>query len=120
MDDPRRSCSYNSVEELSETSEQEDEEEVREGKDLYYLGMDYPAEDEESEGEEEQREDDTKAELLKNGVLNREACSVESHPLLGPVDLSETSELLSASTHDFSSLYMPQFRTAPCTRQLTD
>lgn len=119
MDDPRCSCSYNSVEELSETSEQEDEEEVREGKDLYYLGMDYPVEDEESEGEEK-REEDTKAELLKNVVLNREACSVESHPLLGPVDSNEPSEMLSASTRGFSPLYMPQFRTAPCTRQLTD
>nr|AKM16803.1 leptin receptor [Scomber japonicus] len=119
MDDPRRSCSYNSVEELSETSEQEDEE-VREGKHLYYLGMDYPAEDEESDEEEEQREEDTKTELLTSVVLNRDACSVESHPLLGPVDSSDNSEMDSASTRGFSLLYMPQFRTAPCTRQLTD
>ncbi|KAE8293952.1 Leptin receptor [Larimichthys crocea] len=113
LDDPRRSCSYNSVEELSETSEQEDEEEAREEKDLYYLGMDYPAEDEESE---EQREEETKTELLKNVVLNREDCSVESHPLLGPED---SSELLSPPVRGFSPLYLPQFRTAPCARQLT-
>ncbi|KAM7409749.1 hypothetical protein PAMA_001305 [Pampus argenteus] len=111
--DPRRSCSYNSVEELSETSEQEDEEEVREGKDLYYLDMDYPAEDEERKEEEGQR-----AELVKNVIFNREVCSVESHPLLGPVGLSEPSEQLSVSTRGFSPLYMPQFRTA-CTRQHT-
>lgn len=116
-DDPRRSCSYNSVEELSETSEQEDnEEEAREEKDLYYLGMDYPAEDEESEEDEERREE-TNIELLKNVVLNREDCSVESHPLLGPED---SSELLSASTCNFSPLYLPHFRTAPCTRQPQD
>uniref|UniRef100_UPI0037E7B6C8 leptin receptor n=1 Tax=Semicossyphus pulcher TaxID=241346 RepID=UPI0037E7B6C8 len=117
LDDPRRS--YNSVEELSETSEQEDEEEVREEKDLYYLGMDYPAEDEESEEDEEQGEgeEETKIELLKNVVLNREDCSVESHPLLGPKDSREHSEL--PSTHCFSPLYLPQFRTAQSTRQLT-
>ncbi|XP_070687901.1 leptin receptor isoform X2 [Pempheris klunzingeri] len=116
MDDPRRSCSYNSVEELSETSEQEDEERVREEKDLYYLRMDYPAEDEESEEDDGQREEETKTELLKNVVLNREDCSVESHPLLS---LEDSSELLSTPTHGFSPLYLPQFRTAPCTRQLT-
>ncbi len=116
LDDPRRSCSYNSVEELSETSEQAEEDEVREEKDLYYLGMDYPAEDEESEDDEQQREEETKIELLKNVVLNREDCSVESHPLLGPGD---SSEPLPAPTHGFSPLYLPQFRTAPCTRQPT-
>ncbi|XP_071342277.1 leptin receptor isoform X2 [Trachinotus anak] len=116
VDDPRRSCSYNSVEELSETSEQEDEGEVREEKDLYYLGMDYPAEDEESEEEEEQTEEETKIGLLKNVVLNREDCPVESHHLLGPEDSSEPTE----PTCGFSPLYLPQFRTAPCTRQLQD
>ncbi|XP_034438998.1 leptin receptor isoform X1 [Hippoglossus hippoglossus] len=111
MDDPRRSCSYNSVEELSETSEQEDEGEGRGEKDLYYLGMDYPAEDEESEEEEE---------LGKNVVLNREVCCVESRPLLGVEDSSGPMHPLSASTGGFSPLYLPQFRTATCTRQLQD
>ncbi|XP_069009275.1 leptin receptor [Embiotoca jacksoni] len=119
MDDPRHSCSSNSVEELSETSEQEDEGEVRQEKVLYYLGMDYPAEDEESEEEEERREEETKTELLKNAVLNREDCSLESHPLLGLEDSSEPGELLSAPTGGFSPLYLPQFRTSPCTRQFT-
>ena len=108
MDDPRRSCSYNSVEELSETSEQEDECEGRGEKDLYYLGMDYPAEDEESEEEEE---------LGKNVVLSREDCCVESRPLLGVEDSSGPMEPL---TGGFSPLYVPQFRTATCTRQLQD
>uniref|UniRef100_A0A7N8X959 Leptin receptor n=1 Tax=Mastacembelus armatus TaxID=205130 RepID=A0A7N8X959_9TELE len=112
MEDQRRSCSYNSVEELSETSEQEDETEVRKEKDLYYLGMDYPEEDEESEEEEHDKsEEDTNTELLKNVVLNREDCSVESQPLLGPDDSSEPRDLLSASTCGFSPLYLPQFRT---------
>lgn len=114
LDDPRRSCSYNSVEELSETSEQEHEEEVRGEMDLYYLGMDYPEEDEGSEEDEEQREEETKTALLQNVVLNREDCSVESQPLLGHED---SGELLSVSTRGSSSLYMPQFRTAQCTRQ---
>ncbi|XP_039985106.1 leptin receptor isoform X2 [Xiphias gladius] len=115
MDNPRRSCSYNSVEELSETSEQEDDGEVRDEKDLYYLGTDYPADD-----EEQQREEETKIKLLKNVVLNREDCSVESHPLLGPEDSSQPAEPLSASTLGFSPLYLPQYRTAPCTRQPQD
>lgn len=112
-DDPRRSCSYNSVEELSETSEQEDEE-AREEKDLYYLGMDYPAEDGES-GEDEQTEAESQAELLKRAVLNREDGSVESDPLRRPVG---SSELLLTSPPGFS-LYLPQYRTAQCTRNLT-
>ncbi|KAK9519589.1 hypothetical protein VZT92_022308 [Zoarces viviparus] len=116
MDDQRRSCSYNSVEELSETSEHEDEEEeVREEKDLCYLGMDYPAEDEESEEDEGQREEEPNIKLLKNVVLNREDCSVESHPLLGPEDSSEPP---SASMQGCPPLYLPQCRTASCTRQL--
>lgn len=114
LDDPRRSCSYNSVGELSETSEQENEEEAREEKELYYLGMDYPAE--EIEEDEEQTEVGAKTELLKNIVLNGEDCSLEWHPLLHPED---SSELLSASPCSFSPLYLPQFRTARCTRQLT-
>uniref|UniRef100_A0A3B5ARE7 Leptin receptor n=1 Tax=Stegastes partitus TaxID=144197 RepID=A0A3B5ARE7_9TELE len=116
MDDPRRSRSYNSVEELSETSEQEDEGEVRQEKDLCYLGMEYPAEDEKSEDDEEQTEEETKTELLKGVVWNNEGCSVESHQLLGPED---SSELLSASTYSLSPLYLPQFRTAARTRQFS-
>lgn len=118
MDDPRRSCSYNSVEELSETSDQEDEHEMRQEKDLYYLGMDYPAEDEESEKEEEQREKE-KMELLKSVILNREDCFMESHPLLGQDNSSESSMLLSPSMCNLTPSYMPQFRTAPCTAQFT-
>ncbi|XP_068445733.1 leptin receptor [Clinocottus analis] len=125
MDDQRRSCSYNSVEELSQTPEQEDEEEEeeeeekeeeeREEKDMYYLEMDYPAEDEESEEDEGQGEEETNIQLLHNVVLNREDRSVESHPLLGP---EESMELLSVTMQDFSPLYLPQFRTALCARQL--
>ncbi|XP_051929296.1 leptin receptor isoform X4 [Hippocampus zosterae] len=104
MDDPRRSCSYNSVEELSEPSDQED---ATEEKDLYYLSMDYQAESEEGEGEVKQKE-----ELLKSVTLSRDGCSGESH--LTP------TELVSTSTCDLAPLYMPQFRTAPYSRQLPD
>lgn len=112
LDDPRRSCSYNSVEELSETSEQE-EEEVREEKELYYLGMHYPAEDEDSEEEEEHREEETETKL-QTVVLNREDSLLESQPLLCPEDSSDLS-----LTCDSSLLYLPQYRTSPRTRQLT-
>lgn len=114
LDDPRRSCSYNSVEELSETSEQEDEEEVRGEKDLYYLKMDYTGT--ECKENIEQSEMEANTELLKNVVLNREGCSA-SHPLLGPED---ANELLSVSVCGFSPFYMPQFRTARSMRQLAD
>lgn len=110
VDDPRRSCSYNSVEEVSETSEQEDEGAALQEKRLCYLEMKYSSEDEESEEEDEQREEETKAGLVK-GVLNR-----GGYPLLSAEGLSQTSQLLSASSCAFSSLYLPQYRTAPCTR----
>lgn len=93
LDDPRRSCSYMSVEELSETSEHSNRE-AGEEKDLYYLGLDY--------GADESEEEEPKA-------LNREGCSVELRPLLEPTN----------STCNISVLYLPQFRTGPSsTRQL--
>ncbi|CAN9500887.1 unnamed protein product [Ophioblennius macclurei] len=117
MDDPRHSCSYNSAEEFSETSGQEDEAEVKKEKELYYLGMDYQAEDEESEDEDEDERrlrEDTKTELLKS-VLSKEGRPAESRPLLHPEGAGEApSETPSGG---FSSLYLPQFRTAAYARQ---
>lgn len=102
LDAPRRSCSYGSVEELSETSEHGDRE-AREEKDLYYLGLDYG--DDESEEEEE-----PKAKRIQNVALSRDGCPVESLPLLEPTN----------ATCDVPALYLPQFRTAPSsTRQLS-
>ncbi|XP_056894701.1 leptin receptor isoform X3 [Takifugu flavidus] len=102
LDVPRRSCCYNSTEELSEKSEQGDRD-VGEEKDLYYIGADYGDEDEESEEE-------LNAKLIQTVPLNSEGCSAESRRLL---ELTE-------SKCDFSPLYLPQFRTAPsCTRQLS-
>ncbi|XP_072245222.1 leptin receptor [Leuresthes tenuis] len=119
IDKSRRSCSYNSVEDLSETSKEEVKGDVKHEKHLYYPAMEYPAENEDRE-EEEQRDHCTKTELLKNAVLNREDCSVESHLLVSPEDLSElSSELLLASTYGLSPLYLPQNRTAPPTGILT-
>ncbi|KAL6108253.1 lepr [Pungitius sinensis] len=112
----RRSCSNNSMEELSKTSEQEDgEEKVREEKDLCCVPMNYPAEDEESGEDERQIEEKTNVKLIKNVDFNREEESVESRGSLGPED---SSEPLSASTQSFPLLYLPQFRRAQCTMQL--
>lgn len=115
LDDPRRSCSYNSVDELSETSEQEDEgAPAEQGKHLCYLEIKYP-EGEESEEDEEQREEEAETELLQT-VVSREDC-VELHPLLSSEGSGETDKLLEASGRGFSSLYLPQYKTAACTRQ---
>lgn len=101
LDAPRRSCSYMSVEELSETSEHGNRE-VGEEKDLFYLGLDYGA-------DESEEEEEPKAKLIQHVALNREGCSVELRPLLEPTN----------STCNVSVLYLPQFRTGPSsTRQL--
>ncbi|KAG7263503.1 hypothetical protein CRUP_014245, partial [Coryphaenoides rupestris] len=83
--DPLRSCSYNSVEEFSVTSEQEEEDEgVKEQeKDLYYLGMDYEVEEEEEEEMEEEREA-KKLILLKNLLLRPEEEEEEEAPVYLP------------------------------------
>ncbi|MED6244392.1 hypothetical protein ATANTOWER_008078, partial [Ataeniobius toweri] len=103
-DDPRRSCSYNSLKELSETSNQEDKIDMRQGKPLYYLEIRPMSEDEENE--EEKPESD----LLKGANLNREDFSVELHPLLSPEESMNPSKMLQESTCSFASLYMPQYR----------
>ncbi|XP_075872070.1 leptin receptor [Nelusetta ayraudi] len=101
LDDPRRSCSFNSVEQLSE---QEDEGGVRGEKGLFYLGV-------ESE-EEEEEEDQTDAELLKK-VPGREGRPAESHPLLQVENSSESppAPQAQASAYGFSQFYLPQFTT---------
>ncbi|XP_071005936.1 leptin receptor-like isoform X1 [Oncorhynchus clarkii lewisi] len=120
--DPQCSCSYNYVEEFSETSEQEDEalggerDGGIEDKDLYYLGMGYQEESEEEE--EEKREENTGAMLLKEAVvLRRKGSSIESNPLLGCRDsmFSESSDEAAVVGIGMISvpLYLPQFRTAP-------
>ena len=115
--DARRSCSYNSVEEFSVTSEQEEDEGVKEDKDLYYLGTDYEGEEEEEMEMEEGMGDDgeeregMKLVLLKSGVLSRGDCSVGSNGLLRPVDEDPKRSA------DFVPVYLPQFKTALCTRQ---
>ncbi|KAM4738748.1 leptin receptor [Anableps anableps] len=103
-DDPRRSCSYNSEKELSETSEQEDEADMGQEKPLHYLDIGHLPEDEESEEEEPQTE------LLKSTHLNREDCSIELHPLLNPDESMDPKKLVQVSTCSFASLYMPQYR----------
>lgn len=91
LDVPRRSCYYNSTEELSEKSKHNDGG-AEEGKDLYYIGMDC--------GDDEESEDEPNAKLIQTAALNREGCSVESR------------RLLTESACDFPPLYLPQFRTS--------
>lgn len=107
LDDPRRSCSFNSVEQLSEASEQEDEGRVRGEKGLFYLGVEgYPGE------ESEEEEDQTDTKLLKK-VPGREGRPAESHPLLELENSNESppSPQAQASAYGFSPFYLPQFRT---------
>lgn len=113
MDDLRHFSSCNSMEELSETSDQEHDGGEMKERQLNYLRVQFPAEDGEKEEEEE-----TETELLKKDVLNREDCFVELHPLLSLEDSNEPRDLLSASTCGFSALYLPQCKTAPYVRQL--
>ncbi|TVK90654.1 Leptin receptor [Bagarius yarrelli] len=86
---PRNSCSYNSVEEFSETSEQEDEVCLkRVSKVLYYMGMD-----------EEEEEEDELVEFKQGDG------SVEQNPYFSPE--------LDLRTNDSNvPLYLPQFQAA--------
>ncbi|XP_067087950.1 leptin receptor [Osmerus mordax] len=114
--DPRRSCSFNSVEEFSEASEQEDEVLGGEGKGLYYLGMGclQREEGEEEEEEEEGRVEERKTMLLQEVAVEREAARVESNSLLGQgAPRFESSEGGSGDKAGGVALYLPQFRTAP-------
>ncbi|CAL8269956.1 unnamed protein product [Arctogadus glacialis] len=114
--DVQRSCSYNSAEEFSVTSEQEEDGGVKEDKDLYYLGMDYEGEEEEEKevekgiGEDGEREV-MKLVLLKSGVWSSGDCSVGSNVLLRSLDEDPKRSA------DFAPVYLPQFKTALCTRQ---
>ncbi|KAM6921963.1 leptin receptor [Xenentodon cancila] len=101
MDDVRRSCSFSSAEELSETSDQEHDGVVRRAQQLHYLTFELPAEDEGSEEEE------AETDLLRKNVLNQKNYFVESRPLLALEDSREQSGVLSTSTCG-SSPYLPQ------------
>ncbi|XP_066519865.1 leptin receptor [Hoplias malabaricus] len=94
---PRNSCSYNSVEEFSETSEQEDEglESRQRAQELYYLGMN-------EEGEEDFQEEESD--------VDETVLCVDSSPHLerkfsGTSDSSFTSQ-------GSIPFYLPQFQTA--------
>uniref|UniRef100_A0A8B9JSH7 Fibronectin type-III domain-containing protein n=1 Tax=Astyanax mexicanus TaxID=7994 RepID=A0A8B9JSH7_ASTMX len=93
---PRNSSSYNSVEEFSETSEQEDEtlESRRMAKELYYLGMN--EEEEEDFHGDEADADETVLCVDSSPELERK-CS-------GASDSSSMSQIS-------IPLYLPQFRT---------
>ncbi|XP_052455578.1 leptin receptor [Carassius gibelio] len=97
---PRHSSSYNSVEEFSDTSDQDYEASENTGvaKDLYYLEVN----EEEDEDEEEIKE--TQGEQEKNEIVVR----VDARPLL------ESKDSTSVDSNNISHsipLYLPQFRT---------
>ncbi|XP_039547314.1 uncharacterized protein LOC120493014 [Pimephales promelas] len=95
---PRHSSSYNSVEEFSETSEQDYESSESTGvaKDLYYLKMN---EEEKQEGEEDIEEAQDRNEIVMR---------VDVRPLLeGKKSTAVDSNNVSHSI----PLYLPQFRT---------
>ncbi|XDV35775.1 hypothetical protein PO909_005658 [Leuciscus waleckii] len=97
---PRHSSSYNSVEEFSETSDQDYEASESTGvaKDLYYLEMN---EEEKQEGEEDIEEAQDGQD--KNEIVMR----VDARPLLEGKNSTVDSNNVSHSI----PLYLPQFRT---------
>ncbi len=98
---PRHSSSYNSVEEFSETSDQDYEasESISVAKDLYYLEV-----NDEEEQEDEAEIEETQGEQEKNEMVMK----VDARPLLeGKNSTAVDSNNLSHSI----PLYMPQFRT---------
>ncbi|XP_067229146.1 leptin receptor isoform X1 [Chanodichthys erythropterus] len=95
---PRHSSSYNSVEEFSETSEQDYEASESTGvaKDLYYLEM--------NEEEKQEEEEDVEEAQDKNEIVMR----VDARPLLeGKNSTAVDSNNVSRSI----PLYLPQFQT---------
>lgn len=94
---PRNSCSCNSVEEFSETSEQEDDalESKRVAKELYYLGMN--EEEEEEDFQDEEADDET--------VLCAESIPQSERKCSGSSDSSSMSQRS-------IPLYLPQFQHA--------
>lgn len=121
--DPRHSGSYNSVEEFSETSEEEDEvlTSRRVSSELYYLGMGSQDEDEveSADGDDEAEEEEERpmkldgqdfGSLKEDGVL---VC-VEPNPENSSPLTRQNSKNSCSSCTSLSTLppYLPQFRTA--------
>ncbi|XP_030647005.1 leptin receptor [Chanos chanos] len=103
--DLRHSCSFNSIGEFSDNSEQDDEavESTGVAKDLYFLGT------EGDEGDDEDNDGDDEEEPFRNEDI---VVCAGSSPLLGRRD-SKTSNSSCVSQKSIL-LYLPQFRTASC------
>ncbi|KAI7807653.1 leptin receptor [Triplophysa rosa] len=105
---PRHSSLYNSVEELSETSEYEASESTGGGKDLYYLAVNEKEEekDEESESEEAQDERDENEEfqLCKGEIVMKADTKRQSEG-------NNYTSIDSNTTSHSIPLYLPQFQT---------
>lgn len=97
---PRHSSSYNSVEEFSETSDQDYEASESTGvaKDLYYLEV-----NEEEEEEDEEEIEETQSEQENNEIVMK----VDARPLLE----GKKSTAVDSSVSHSIPLYLPQFRT---------
>ncbi|XP_018609811.1 leptin receptor isoform X2 [Scleropages formosus] len=113
----RHSCSYNSAEEFSEASEQEDEAPRRADtqKSLCYLRMTSQEEGGEDQGNEEGEDDGIAVRFVREGTPGPPSgqcpeLPLESSPLLGPQGSGWSGT--EAAVEDVP-LYMPQFRTAP-------
>lgn len=107
---PPRSCSYNSIEEFSEGSEQGNEEVKGDReKDMYYLDVVGPGEEDDEE-KEEGDEEKSQIHLLKDVVLNIEVCSAESTQEYGEPSICGQTSDINASRPAFtqSPLYLPQ------------
>ncbi|XP_058635214.1 leptin receptor isoform X3 [Onychostoma macrolepis] len=102
---PRHSSSYNSVEEFSETSDQDYEASESTGvaKDLYYLEVNEEEEEEEEEEDEEEIEE-TQGEQEKNEIVMK----VDARPLL---EGKNSTAIDSNNVSHSIPLYLPQFRT---------
>uniref|UniRef100_A0A673JC57 Leptin receptor-like n=1 Tax=Sinocyclocheilus rhinocerous TaxID=307959 RepID=A0A673JC57_9TELE len=95
---PRHSSSYNSVEEFSETSDQDYEASESTGvaKDLYYLEV-----NEEEEEEDEEEIEETQSEQEKNEMVMK----VDARPLLE----GKNSTAVASNVSHSIPLYLPQF-----------
>nr|XP_015210950.1 PREDICTED: leptin receptor [Lepisosteus oculatus] len=109
QENPRNICSFNSTEELSETSDQDDYvlDEMCTGNDLYYVGV---ASNDEENGEEEKE-----SFLMENSHVpsqDRDEIMQESNPLLGCHSFLNVKVNKKDVPAKNIPLYMPQFQTS--------
>lgn len=110
---PRHSSLYNSVEELSETSEYEASESTGGGKDLYYLAVNEKEEEEEDEENDDESESE-EAQDEQDEIEESQICKVEFVMKADTKPQSEGNNYTSLDSNTTSHsipLYLPQFQT---------